>query len=227
MREPIRPTVTEKEDYTGETTRYEHPAFGVAVVTRGHIGGPPPKLFGSDAKPSTAISLSIYHAARERSLKHDRELAGKPIVKLTMTEGQWGALVTSAGIGSGVPVTLDYTETKGQIPGIEEAPRIQESLDELRSSVSELLAEAKSSLADLEEAVESKKGIRVTRDALRRHRASLANAEANSEFAARSAYETAEAVLDGLRSDIDAQMAEAARAVGIETQGRQAPQIEG
>lgn len=227
MRDSIKPTITEKEDYSGSVTRHDHPAFGVATVHRGRTGGQPPKLFGSDAKANSSVTLTINRAARERSLHSDRELATDQLVSLTMTEGQWGALVTSAGIGSGVPVTLDFTERDGNLPGIEEAPRIQESLNELRSSVGEMLTDMKESLADLEDAVESKAGIRVTREALRRHRANLANAESNSEFVARSAYETAENVLDRLRADIDSQMAESARSVGLDYDQMRPPQIEG
>lgn len=215
MRENIKPTVTEGAGIFEDGTRHDHPAFGIATVTRGHYGGPSPRLFGSDTRPISGVTLTIHHAHRERDLMRDTETSDAPVVQVTMTEGQWGALVTSAGIGSGVPVTLEYTEQDGHLPGIDEEPRLSESFKEVRESVREMLAEARKTLDDLEDVVESKKGIRATREALRRHRANLDNADANAEFSVRSAADAAEKVRDRLRADIESQIASSARAAGL------------
>lgn len=203
---------TTRDNFGGEEREDKHPAFGVAVVSRGSGSGR--SLFQSDLLHRETVSLTIYIADRKRSLHRDWVHPRKPLVEVEMSLAQWGALVSAAGIGSGVPVTLRYTETTPIVPGIPHEPRTAESLSETRGKIQEMLRDALVTLGDLEQAVESKAGIRATREALRAHALNLEHMSGNAEFAIKSLNEAAESVVSTARADIEAHILEATRLTG-------------
>lgn len=206
----IQPILSEQTDRGVEET---HPAFGVAVVTRGHGGAM--SLFQSDVQHQEFITLSIRTAERTRDLNRDWVHPREEIVEVRMSMAQWGALVSSVGLGSGVPVTITSTPDNRMVPGIPFEPRIAASLDEVRGSVGKMLEEARASLADLTEAIEQKKGVVATREALRKHTNKLAQAEGNAEFAVTSLTEAAEDVVNQARVDIESHILAAHQQTGL------------
>lgn len=196
--EPIQ---SEDEDRGRRDT---HPAFGTATVTR--ASGTPRVLFQSDLRHNETISLTISTAERGRHLNHDWVHPRRTLVEVEMSLAQWGALVSSIGIGSGVPVTLRRTESAVRVPDLPYEPRIAESVSETKGTVAKLLMEAQETLAELEAAVEGKQGARAVRDALRNHRATLMNAESNAGFAVTSLARAAETLTSQARADIEAQI---------------------
>lgn len=194
--------------------RDTHPAFGVAVVVRS--SGSPRALFQSDLRHNETIRLSIHTADRMRDLNRDWVHPRRELIEVEMSLAQWGAVVSSVGLGSGVPVTIRRTETDVYVPEIPYEPRIAENVTETRDAVRKLLAHARETLAELEDAIESKKGIRATRDALRNHHFAVQNAEANAAFAVTSLTEAAESVVSQARSDIESQILQAQYVTGTE-----------
>lgn len=191
-----------------------HPAFGVAVVTRGSGTGRP--LFQSDILHRETITLRIETAERTRDLNHDWVHPRESIVEVEMSMSQWGALVSSIGLGSGVPVTIRSIPGNPLVPDLPHQPRFQKSMDEARTSVGKLVSGLKETLSTLEDAVEGKAGIKALREALRTHRSALYNAEANSDFAVKSVSEAGEKVASQVRSDIEALVLNTTRAAGIQ-----------
>jgi hypothetical protein len=189
-----------------------HPAFGVAVVTLG--SGSSRSLFQSDVLHHQSITLRIETADRKRHLNHDNVHPGKTLVEVEMSLAQWGALVSSIGVGSGVPVTIRRTESEQYVPTLPYRPRIQTSLDEVHDSINKLLARARETLSAVEDAFENKKGVRAMRDALRAHSGSITHAAANSEFAVTSAAAAGENIVAQVRADIESQVVTAIRATG-------------
>lgn len=208
--EPV--TTREVPDY-GDTKREDsHPAFGVAIVSRGSGSGR--SLFQSDLLHRETVTLSIHVAERTRMLHRDWVHPRQELVEVEMSLAQWGALVSAHGIGSGVPVTIRRTEHVVHVPGIPFEPRTAENVAETRGKIEEMLARAQQTLADLEQAIESKQGIRATRDALRLHAASIQHAAGNAEYAIRSLNEATEHVVSTARADIEAHILEAQQATG-------------
>lgn len=205
-----QPILSEQTDHGVEET---HPAFGVAVVTRGHGGEM--SLFQSDLRHNEFITLSIRTADRTRDLNRDWVHPREELVEVRMSMAQWGALVSSVGIGSGVPVTITSTTEDRMVPGIPFAPRIAASLGEVRGSVGKMLAKARASLEVLTEAIEQKKGVVATRNALRSHTIALSQAEGNAEFAVTSLQEAAEDVVSQARVDIEAHILAAQQQTGL------------
>ncbi|WP_424863052.1 hypothetical protein [Streptomyces sp. MMS24-I29] len=185
----------------------------MAVVTRS--SGSARTLFQSDLRHQETITLRITAAERKRSLHQDWVYPRERLVEIEMSLAQWGALVSSVGLGSGVPVTLRSTESRPDVPHIPHEPRIAENVDEVKNAVNRLLAQVKETFAGLEEAIAEKKGIRVIREALGRHRASIANAASNSAFAVTSLAEAAEHVTAQAKADIEAHVLAAARLTGL------------
>lgn len=189
-----------------------HPAFGVVTVHRG--SGTRVALFQSDVLHQETVTLAIRGATRVRYLNSDWVHPTETIVEVEVSLAQWGAIVSSVGLGSGVPVTIRRREGGRAVPSLPYQPRIAANLDEVRSSVKRVFARARETFGAVEDAIENKKGIRAIRDALRGHRTALDHASANPEFAITSLAAAAETVTAQVRADLEAQVLSARRLVG-------------
>lgn len=225
----IQPVTSIPDDLGGvEGRREQHPAFAVAVVNRG--SGTGRALFQSDLLHNQTVSMSIHEADRNRALNSDWVHPGKLLVEIEMSEAQWGALVSSMGIGSGVPVTLRARETDYRVSELPHEPRMQESLKEVEEAANRLIQEAMQTGQALQRAIEGKEGVKAVREALSRHQASLRNLPSNATFAVKSLQDASEKVVNAARADIEAHILNTQRAVGdapIEAPRIDLPTIEG
>lgn len=166
-----------------------HPAFGVAVVMRRSGGGR--SLFQSDLRHNETISLSVHEATRKRNLNHDWVHPGRELVEIEMSLAQWGSLVSSMGLGSGVPVTIRRTEHDRYVPEIPHQPRTAENLREVREVTDRMYGEVKTATAALHEAIHEKKGVRATKEALGALENAVAQVGSNAQFTVDSLVEAA------------------------------------
>lgn len=211
-----KPTVEILDEFGRKGAKREtHPAFAVAVVSR--RSGTPRTLFQSDLRHNETITLSIELADRTRDLNHDWVHPGKKLVEIEMSLAQWGSLVSSIGLGSGVPVTLRRRETEQDIPGITYEPRIAENVRETRGVVGRLMENIRSKFADVEDAFESKKGVKAMREAIRSLGITIGNTEDNAAFAVKSLAGQAESVVAQARSDIESHILSAAMITGLQS----------
>ena len=206
-----------------------HPAFGVAVVTRRSGGGR--SLFQSDLLHNETISLSVHEATRKRDLSHDWVHPGRELVEIEVSLAQWGLLVSSMGLGSGLPVTIRRTEHDPVVPEIPHQPRTAESLREVREVTDRMYARVKAATAVLHEAIHEKKGVRATKEALSALENAVAGAGSNAQFTVDSLVEAGEQVVAQARADIEAHVLEVVRLTGaepsIETSSFDAPALPG
>ncbi|MFD8609407.1 hypothetical protein [Streptomyces sp. NPDC059631] len=191
-----------------------HPAFGVAVVTRRSGGGR--SLFQSDLLHNETISLSVHEATRKRDLSHDWVHPGRELVEIEMSLAQWGSLVSSMGLGSGVPVTIRRTEHDPAVPEIPHQPRTAESLREVREVTDRMYARVKAATAALHEAIHEKKGVRATKEALNALENAVGLAGSNAQFTVDSLVEVGEQVVAQARADIEAHVLQVVRLTGAE-----------
>lgn len=191
-----------------------HPAFGVAVVTRRSGGGR--SLFQSDLLHNETVSLSVHEAVRKRDLSHDWVHPGRELVEIEMSLAQWGSLVSSMGLGSGVSVTIRRTEHNAFVPEIPHQPRTAESLREVREVTDRMYAEVRAATAALHEAIHEKKGVRATKEALNALERAVAGAGNNAQFTVDSLVEAGEQVVAQARADIEAHVLEVVRLTGAE-----------
>lgn len=186
-----------------------HPAFGVAVVTRRSGGGR--SLFQSDLLHNETVSLSVRQATRKRDLNHDWVHPGRELVAIEMSLAQWGSLVSSMGLGSGVPVTIRSTECNASLPEIPHQPRTAENLREVREVTDRMYARVKTATAALHAVIYNKKGVKATKEALNVLENAVARAGSDAQFTVDSLVETGEQVVAQARADIEAHVLEVVR----------------
>lgn len=203
--------VAVREDDRG--VRETHPAFGVAVVSR-VSSVPGAVLFQSDIRHRETIRLSIKRADRTRDLNHDWVFGHDELIEIEMSLAQWGSLISSQGIGGGVPVTLRRTESEVFVDAIPFRPRIQQNISEVRGSFNKTFAAVQKAFERVEDAFENKKGVKVQREAIRNLKFTIQNIPENATFAVKSLKEAAEHVVSQASADIEAQIIQAQRLTG-------------
>lgn len=204
---------SEQIDHFGSTaTRDSHPAFGVATLHRS-TSTPGQVLFQSDLRHRDSITLAVHRSDRTRDLAHDWTHPGEILVEIEMSLAQWGALVSSQGIGAGVPVTIRRTESDFQVPLIPYHSRLAESIKEVRGEGAALIERAARTLEALNAAIATGK-IGAIKAAAREHSLSIQRVEGNSEFYVQSMADAAEKVVSNARADIEAHILGAQRLVG-------------
>ena len=98
-----------------EKKQKSHPAYGTVKFSRMHGGGKT-SLFGSSIKHNDTICMEVYHAEAIRESGADFYYGNNLMLRAELSYSQFAEAITSFGIGSGIPITLRYTEKDGQIP---------------------------------------------------------------------------------------------------------------
>lgn len=204
---------------TGENGDEHHPAFGVISVHR-ISASPGEVVFQSDLRHPEYIRIDVHEATRKRDLSHDWVHPGRLVCEISMSMAQFASFVASGGT-SGVPCTIEFTgggeHGPGHRPGLNPAPRLQASLDEVRDAAGRVYAGVKEALKAYEEVLAngSRAPASARRAALSNLRSAIANAAPNMEFAAQSMDRHAEKVVEQSRTDIEAMMERTAERLGI------------
>ena len=136
-----------------ERTTYEHDAFGRVAVFRTH--GTASVLFGSALQHTNAVVLELTRACSVRELSHDHISEKETIARFSMSESGWASLVSSVGMGTGVPVTLESAPARGtpalQMPGLLLDPVCDTFESEVRKSAEKAAKGVREVQARLEE----------------------------------------------------------------------------
>lgn len=210
--------------------RYEHPAFGCIVVTRWHGGGGQ-RLFGSDLRHSSGVTLHFHEADLRRGLSCDRHFARKTILEVDITEAQWARLVASAGDGSGTPVTLRYARSGPlvDIPGIA-APQCSKREvhgKEMAEAVSKAISTVQAAAAELREMLEKPGSISKTQlKAIYSRMASIGRLPGDVQFVYDQFAEATEQVAEDAKIEIEAHVSALASRLGLEQLRNMAPRIQ-
>ncbi|HDS3536296.1 TPA: hypothetical protein QIT18_002677 [Klebsiella quasipneumoniae subsp. similipneumoniae] len=106
-------TVTRQKPEVSSGTAFKnrdmvtHPAFGLVRVGRVNSSGT--NLFDSDIDHRELIELTFHTAAIEQDGYSNRVTKGEdrsPLLVARLSAAQWAAMVSSFGVGEGVPCTL-------------------------------------------------------------------------------------------------------------------------
>lgn len=121
-------------DYKVEQTQFgtktTHPSYGTLRFSR--VTGGEISLFGSSIEHRDTIIMELCHASIERNLYRDWIYNNRPIVKVEMSYSQFAEAITSFGCGSGVPVTIRFTEKDGQMPECDFISKREQFTDEFK-----------------------------------------------------------------------------------------------
>lgn len=196
-----------QEPQRAEDGAERHPAWGMIAASRVQAGPPGAVLFDSDIRHNHYVTVRLAQASRRRDLNRDWKHAEEAVVEIAMSEAQWASFVSSMGIGSGVPCTIEHVEGD-RTPAFPYEPRLQESMQEVRGA-------ADKALQEIREAFEAYEAHKVIAN-LRRLKYAIANAPANMAFAAESLSEAAEDVVVRTRADLEAAVAQMAERAGLD-----------
>ena len=123
-----------------------HPSFG--KITLGKPHGNSIKLFGSEVKHRSCVSLTVETADLVQDVHSDSVFGRKHVVELYMSEAQWAHMLSSFGDGSGTPVTLRWTQENGHI---EAPPDVPTMVDVQRREVENTVQDLGRQMQELED----------------------------------------------------------------------------
>ena len=135
--------------------RTSHPSYGSLAFSR-KTGGVTP-LFGSSIEHRDTIAMTLYHADITRGLHSDSIYGNKKIVEVEMSYSQFAEAITSMNMGSGVPVTVRWTERDGRIPDCDFISKREQFADEFKEKRKEVTMESQQIIKDVTELFNQKK----------------------------------------------------------------------
>lgn len=155
--EPMKNEYMVEETKFGTTTT--HPAYGTLLFNRAQCGGcgEGRALFGSSVKHNNIITMNLYHADVTRGLNKDWVHGNSLILKAEMSYSQFAEAITSFGMGSGIPVTLTYTEKDGRLPECNFVNKRAQFTKEFSNTIGKAYEDSKSLIEDLENLFTQKK----------------------------------------------------------------------
>lgn len=77
--------------------------------------------------------MTLHHASIERGLNRDWIHGDKVIAEVEMSYSQFAEAITSMNIGTGIPVTVRYTEKDGKIPPCDFVSKREQFEDEFKT----------------------------------------------------------------------------------------------
>lgn len=144
-----------KVEETKFGTKTSHPSYGTLLFNRAYGGKT--SLFGSSIEHSNVITMELRHADITRGLNRDDIFGNKPIVKVEMSYSQFAEAITSFGQGTGIPVTIRYTEKDGRIPSCDFVSKREQFTGEFKEQTNKAMEKSKELINDVVELFSSKK----------------------------------------------------------------------
>lgn len=148
-------------DYRVEETQFgtktSHPSYGTLAFSR-RTGGAT-HLFGSSIEHRDTIAMTLYHADITRGLHQDNIYGGKVIAEVEMSYSQFAEAITSMNMGSGVPVTIRWTEKDGKIPPCDFVSKREQFTDEFKEKRKKATEDAQQLIKDVTELFSQKKAL--------------------------------------------------------------------
>lgn len=201
-----------------------HPAFGLVKTSRVHTTGI--RLFDSELEHSEYIEIGVYEA--ELSLDNERTRPQrssnrKPLVEIRLSQAQWAALVSSFGVGEGVPCTISY-KTIGdsiRVHNIAAQKSIREKFNEqIKVAADNEIARLNQQVSDLGELVKKgRAGKRELEELYRKLASAVANLPENLCFATELMQEQMDEIVSSGKAEIEAYVAGAVMRKGLAALG--------
>nr|DAF61981.1 MAG TPA: hypothetical protein [Siphoviridae sp. ctP0x5] len=146
-----------KVEKTDLGTRTSHPSYGTIMFNRAYGGKTP--LFGSSIEHSNVIIMELRHAEIERGLNRDWVYGKAPIAEIEMSYSQFAEAITSFGQGTGIPVTIRYTEKDGKIPPCDFVSKREQFTDEFKGKTKNAMNESQQLIQDVTDLFSQKKAL--------------------------------------------------------------------
>lgn len=144
-----------KVEETSFGTKTSHPSYGTLAFSR-KTGGATP-LFGSSIEHRDTIAMTLYHADITRGLHSDSIFGNKKIAEVEMSYSQFAEAITSMNMGSGVPVTIRWTEKDGRIPTCDFVSKREQFADEFKEHVNKAMDDSQNLIKEVSDLFNQKK----------------------------------------------------------------------
>jgi len=213
------PTTTQ-DTRNNDSVRIEHPAYGLAIVTRQQSMGT--ELYGSSLSHKTTISVELTTAHTARNMHRDWHHQDDCVCRFTMSESQWAVFVSAIGNGDGVPVTftaLPKTVDAEFIPGIVTDESIHSTFSkEIERECRRYVEHTKTILHDVEALILNGKANKAQLGELRAKLSVFADRlPRDMGFIQESFAEAMETVVDSGKVEVEAFIQSAIHRAGIES----------
>lgn len=150
-----------ENEYKVEETKFgtqtSHPSYGTLLFNRAYGGKTP--LFGSSIEHSNVITMELRHADITRGSNRDDIFGNKPIAEIEMSYSQFAEAITSFGQGTGIPVTIRYTEKDGKIPPCDFVSKREQFTDEFKGKTKNAMNESQQLIQDVTDLFSQKKAL--------------------------------------------------------------------
>lgn len=148
-------------DYKVEETEFgtktTHPSYGTLAFNR-RTGGATP-LFGSSIEHRDTIAMTLYHANITRDLHNDYISGSSKIAEVEMSYSQFAEAITSMNMGSGIPVTIRWTEKDGNIPPCNFVSKREQFTNEFKKNTKDTMNKAQQLMQEVRELFNQKKNL--------------------------------------------------------------------
>lgn len=201
-----------KNEYKVEETKFgtrtTHPAYGTLLFNRAQCGGcgEGRSLFGSSIKHHNVITMTLYHADTTRGFNRDWTHGNSLILEAEMSYSQFAEAITSFGMGTGVPVTLTYTEKDGNLPQCDFVSKREQFTKEFSNTIGKAYEDSKSLIGDLENLFGQKKSFTKAdkEEILRKLNQISANIGSNAKFIADQFNEQMDKTVREAKGEVEA-----------------------
>lgn len=126
--DPQLPVVERRADRHDESTE-THPAYGQIGASRvsssqGEV------MYGSDFLHYQYVVVTVHESQLHRTVNHDWPSASKELIRVAMSEAQWGRFVSAFNTSDMAQCTIERVAGEGERPAIAEPPRRSEQYRE-------------------------------------------------------------------------------------------------
>lgn len=144
-----------EKTYLGENTT--HPSYGMLGFSR--TTGGKTNLFGSSIQHRDTIVMELRHGEITRGLNTNWYYGGKTIAKVEMSQSQFAEAITSLNMGTGIPVTVRYTENDGVIGECDFVNKQEQFQDELKKKLDSIDNVASTLYQEVKDILTNKKSL--------------------------------------------------------------------
>lgn len=144
-----------KVEQTQFGEKISHPSYGTLRFSR--ITGSKTILFGSCIEHQDTVLMELYHANITRELHRDWIHGNNLIAKVEMSYSQFAEAITSFGFGTGVPVTVRYTEKDGQMPDCDFVSKREQFTNEFKKTRKRVMDNSQQLIQDVANLFSQKK----------------------------------------------------------------------
>lgn len=204
----------------GETIQ-SHPAFGLVKTSRVHTTGI--RLFDSELDHHEYIVVGIYEAemviGEDIPTPRRSSERRRPIVEFQLSQAQWAAMVSSFGVGDGVPCTISYrswSQTE-RLPSITEQKSVRDKFEsQIETTTAKEIEKIKDEVARLGDLVKKgRAGKRELEDVYTSLRAATVNLPSNLSFATKLMQESMDKIVSSGKAEVEAYISGAAMRAGM------------